>query len=882
MWQAYPFAQDEVCCQKTSISFGDSIQELLGPLLHGIRTVLIPDAVLQDLSRFVQTLAAHRVTRIILVPSLLRALLDTGSDLQDRLPHLTLWFAGGEALSSDLMQRFRVCLPRSRLINLYGASEASDDTTWYDTSLAPSTRVGVPIGRPIANTQVYVLDQYLQPVPLGVSGELYVGGASLTRGYLNRPDLMAERFIPHPLSDVPGACLYKTGDLGRYRVDGNLEYVGRLDHQVKLRGIRIELEEIEAALAQHPAVLETAVILREDIPGEPRLIAYVVPAQQPGPPDRDLRRFLEQKLLAAMVPATFVMLDALPLTPSGKVDRRALPVPAPIRAALDDFYVAPRTSTEQQVAAIWCSLLGLERVGVHDNFFALGGHSLRAMQLLFRARDTTHVEVSLLRFFETPTVAGMAAIIEAADPTRQEPQTPAIVPVSRKGRLPAAIAQEHFWFFEQVLPDLPLFNISYVIRLLGTLNVAVLEQSFNEILRRHEVLRTTFALVDGQLVQIIAPAMQMPLTMRDLRIQPEAEREGEAQHVLRKESRRPFDLTQGPLLRGCVLQLGEQEHLLLVTLHHIICDGWSLSVLGHELVVLYDAFAAGKLSPLPALPIQYADLATWQRQWTHHMALQAQFAYWMEQLRDPLPVLQLPTGRPRGEGLSVRTARQPVVIPRSLCEALTGLCQQEGCTLFMVCLTAFKILLYGYTGQEDLCVATLVANRTRQELEGLIGLVVNTVILRTSLGGNPTCREVLQRVRATTLAAYAHQELPFEEIVRALENERGLQRTALCQVMVIWQNFMQRPLSDSAHTLHFEAVEQSAVTPDIELTTFDMILILRERPQGLTVTCVYKTDLFDAATISHMLDDFQYVFASVGAQLEQGLTTFRALQSACG
>jgi amino acid adenylation domain-containing protein len=396
MWQIYPFAMHEVCCQKTSISFGDSIQELLGPLLRGIRTILIPDAVLKDLSRFVQMLAVHRVTRLILVPSLFQALLDTYGDLQDRLPSLNL--------SSELGQRFRECLLHNRLINLYGASEASDDTTWYDTSLASNALSCVPIGRPIANTQVYVLDQYLQPVPIGVYGELYVAGAGLTRGYLNLPELTAERFIPHPFSHEPGARLYKTGDVVRYRPDGNIEYIGRSDHQVKLRGIRIELGEIEAALAQHPAVRETVVIVHEDVHGELRLIAYVVPAQEVEPSRRELRRFLEKQLPAAMVPATFIMLETLPLTPSGKVNRRALPDPSPLRSAIEDLYVAPRTPMEQQVAAVWCNLLGLERVGIHDNFFELGGHSLLAMRLLSRVRDVTQVEVSLLHFFEAPTV----------------------------------------------------------------------------------------------------------------------------------------------------------------------------------------------------------------------------------------------------------------------------------------------------------------------------------------------------------------------------------------------------------------------------------------------------------------------------------------------
>lgn len=878
LWHTYPFAHHEVCCQKTHISFVDALQELFAPLLQGIQTVLIPDDTLQEPTRFVQTLAMHRVTRVILVPSLLRVLLETSRNLQKQLPHLQLWFAGGEALASDLVRRFQECLPHSRLVNLYGASETSANTTWYDTSLAPCDGVYVPIGRPIANTQVYVLDTYRQPVPIGVSGELYVGGAGLTFGYLNRPALTAERFISHPFHDAPGARLYKTGDLVRYRPDGNLEYLGRFDYQVKLRGIRIEPGEIEAVLIQHPAVREAVVIACADDLPETRLVAYVVPAHAAEPSTRELRSFLALQLPASMVPTVFVMLWSLPLTPSGKVDRQALPVPGPGIPTLTEGYVAPRTLIEHQVAVIWCRVLGLEQLGMDDNFFELGGHSLLAMQLLSRVRDTFQVEVPLRRFFERPTVAGMAAMLANTAETEQDMHALPLVPVPRDGPLLASIAQEPFWHVAQIFPSLPLFNIPYVVRLVGTLDVTLLEQSFQEIIHRHEVLRTTFVSVEGQLRQIIAPTMLMPLTMHDLRVLPQAHREGEAQRLLQDDSQRPFDLIQGPLLRGCLLRLDEQEHHLLVTLHHIICDGWSLGVLRRELATVYEAFAVGKPSPLPALPIQYADFTAWQRQWRQDGVLTGQLAYWTEQFRRPVPALGLPTDAPRGTGFHVHTTRQPFVLPKALCALLTPLGQEEHSTLFMTCLTALHILLYGYTGQEDLCVATLMANRTRQETEGLIGLLVNTVLLRTHLGGNPTGREILRRVRTTTLAAYTHQDVPFEELLRVLEGEHRMERTALCQVLVIWQNAMLWPLQHSAHTLSFQTLEQSVVPPAVSLTTFDVILILRERPQGLSGTCIYKTDLFEAATISRMLDDFHYVLTCLGTEPEQRLETYGSLQ----
>jgi hypothetical protein len=453
--------------------------------------------------------------------------------------------------------------------------------------------------------------------------------------------------------------------------------------------------------------------------------------------------------------------------------------------------------------------------------------------------------------------------------------------MSREHPLPASIAQEHLWAIDQALPGMPFFNIPYAMRLIGVCNVAVLRQSFDEIIRRHEALRTTLALVDGQLVQVIAPLLRVPLIVVDLRILPMHEREGEAQRLAAEESRQPFNLAQRPLLRLCLLHMDEQDHILLVVMHHIISDGWSMGVLAYELTILYHAFSAGDPSPLPELPVQYSDFAHWQRQWRRSEAMAVQLTYWKQQLRDPLPVLKLPIDHPQGATLSFRTARQTLVLPVELSEALKNLSHREGCTLFMTLVAACKILLYGYTGQEDLRVATLIANRQRRDMEELIGLFVNTVILRTHLGRNPTCREVLQRVRTTTLAAYTHQDLPFEDLVQTLERERDLKRTSLCQVMVILQNVMQRSLQGSARTLSFQEADQ-ILMPTTMVTTFDIVLLLRERPQGLSVSCIYKIDLFEAATIDWMLRGFQRVLERIIAQPEQQLSMFRSLEGERG
>jgi amino acid adenylation domain-containing protein len=876
MWKAYPFEAGEVGCQKTALNFVDSIWEWLGPLLQGVPTVIISDQGPPDPDAYVCTLAEHQITRLWVVPSLLRVMLDRFPDLQQRLPKLMFWVTSGEAISWDLYQQFQRRLPHAVLYNLYGISEVWD-VSWYGPDPQHNALPRVPIGHPIANMQTYILDAHLQPVPIGVPSELYVGGVGLARGYVNRPELTAEYFIPHPFSDKPGARLYKTGDLGRYLPDGHLEYLGRSDHQVKIRGFRIELGEIEAVLAQHPAVREAAVIACADVPGEIRLVAYMVPAQAQAPTVRELRSFLKTTLPDSMLPSTFVWLEVLPLTPSGKIDRRGLPSPNQARPVLEEPFVAPRTPVEQQVAASWSDLLGLERVGIYDNFFELGGHSLLATQLVSRLGEAMHVEVSLLSFFETPTVAGLANSIETALRGEQGQQAATIMPAPREQALPASITQEQIWVVDQVLRGLPLFNILYAMRLQGKCHVAILQQSCDEIIRRHEALRTTFAAVEGRLVQVIAPTLSVPVTVVDLRALATPERESEAQRLTDAEARQPFDLEQGPLLRFRLLHTDEQEHLLLVTLHHSIGDGWSLGVLAHELAVLYDAFCAREPSPLPELRIQYADFAHWQRQWRDNVVMAAQLAYWQEQLRDPLPALELPTDHPRGAALSFRTARQTLVLPGNLSEALTDLSHRYGSTLFITLVAAFKMLLYGYTGQEDLRAATLIANRNRRETEEMIGLFVNTVILRTDLRGDPTCREVLQRVRATTLAAYAHQDLPFEDLVQTLERERGLKRSSLCQVMFILQNAMHRPLQRSARTLSFLETDLSILMPPLVGTTFDVVLILRERPQGLTVSAIYKRDLFDVTTIGRMLKDFQHVLECLIGQLEQPLSTFRSL-----
>ncbi len=874
MWRVYPFAAGEVACQKTALNFVDSLWECLGALLQGVPTAIIPDEVVRDPVAFVRTLAEAQVTRLWLVPSLLRVLLEGFPDLEQRLPALKFWVTSGEVIPLELYRRFEACLASSALYNLYGISEVWD-VTWYGPPLPPGLVPRVPIGRPIDNVRVYLLDQHLQPVPIGLPGEIYVAGAGLSRGYLNRPALTAQRFVPDPFSEEPGSRLYRTGDLARYLADGTIDFLGRVDDQVKLRGYRIEPREIELALEQHPGIDQAIVSAREDAPGEPRLVAYVVGGQEPMPTLTSVRRFLQARVPGYMLPSALVPLDRLPLTPSGKVDRRALPHPERDRPDLDTDFVAPRNATEARVADMWAQVLGVEGVGVHDNFFELGGHSLLALQLLSRMQAATHVEVSLLTFFETPTVADIAGLLETAHSTGAV--SSAIPAVSRRRALPASPAQEQLWHLARRMPGALSSNIAYAVRLRGPLDCGILERSLDALLTRHEALRTTFKLVDGHLVQIIAPTLPVPIPFVDLRPLPNSEREMENRRLARAETQRPFDLAHGPLLRVHLWRRDENEHVLLVTMHHIISDGWSMGIFVRELAALYHAGAEARPAALPPLPVQYADFASWQRRGPSPAARRVQLAYWKRQLRGPLRPLAFPTDRPRRPQLLARTAREPFVVPGPLADALTALSRRQRSTLFMTVVAALKILMYGYTGEEDLRVATLLARRQRREVQGVIGLFADMVILRTNLGGDPLWPEILRRVRTTTLEAHAHSEIPFEELVRTLERERGLMRASLSQVMLIWQNAFRLSPELAAPPLGFVEMDQAWLAPDTAVTTFDLIFELRERRPGLVGSCLYNTLLFDAPTVRRLLRDLHGVLESIAARPDQPLAVFRRL-----
>ena len=846
------------CLLKTPITFDAAGRELFPTLLTGGRLVIAEAHGHRDCRYLAQMICETQISIFHCVPSLLRLLIEEPV-FGDALA-LRAVMCGGEALAPQVVMGFQH-RSKAKLFNVYGPTETTIDSTYWLCE-GDIDRAAIPIGRPIPNARTYIVDNSLRLLPIGVAGELHIGGAGVARGYLNRPDLTAEKFIPDPFSAEPGARLYKTGDLARYLPDGKIEFLGRADHQVKMRGFRIELGEVEAVLGQHPAVRAAVVVAREDVPGEKRLVAYVVARPQSPPSSHDLRGFLKERLPEHMVPAVFVRLDTLPLMSSGKVDRRALPPPDRTRPELERTFVAPRTPTEGLIAAIWIQILGVERVGIHDNFFDLGGHSLLATQVVSRVRDTFQVEIPLRLMFEAPTVAGLAESIEVALQTGQSPQAPPMQPVPRDGDLPLSFGQQRLWFIDQLAPGNPAYNFPAAVHLRGPLNLAALHQSLNEIVKRHEVLRTTFAIVDGRPVQVIAPTLTITLPVVDLRelacALPETERETEVQRLVSEEANLPFDLAKGPLLRATVLQLGEKEYVGLLTMHHIASDGWSIGILIRELAALYQAFSFGRSSPLPELPIQYADFACWQRQWLHSEVLETQLSYWKQQLRGAPPLLELLPDHPRPVVQTFRGAHESLLLPDAVGAGLKALSREAGATLFMTLLAAFKILLQRYTRQDAIVVGTPIANRNRREIEDLIGFFVNTMVLRTDLSGDPSFRELLQRVREVCLGAYAHQDLPFEKLVEELHVERDLSRSPLFQVMFVLQNGLPRPVELPGLTL-------SPVEGNSETAHFDLTLQIVDAEPGLTATLVYNTDLFEAATIARMLHTFQTVLGAVVA-----------------
>ncbi|MCC5667073.1 amino acid adenylation domain-containing protein [Nostoc sp. CHAB 5784] len=889
------FPSDRIL-QFASISFDAAAEEIFPCLVQGATLVLRTDEMLSSIPEFLKICGDWQLTVLDLPTAFWHQLVAELLAMNLTVPDsVRLVIIGGEKALPERLTTWQQLVPKVRLVNGYGPTEATIVTTTCDLSGLTVQTIGreLAIGKAVKNAKTYILDSHLNLTPVGVPGELYIGGIGVTRGYLNRPDLTAVAFIPDLFSEITGARLYKTGDRVRYLPDGNIEYLGRFDNQVKVRGFRIELGEIEALLSQYPDVQECAVVACEDMTGDKRLIAYIAPL--PNPPnalgresdsedgvfysqqktDRtakssNLRQFMANCLPGYMIPAHFVFLSALPRTPNGKIDRKALPqgeeLPRP--------NVTASTPSEELLVGIWQTVLNLKSVGIEDNFFALGGDSLLVIRMIAQIQQVFGVNIPLRQVFETPTIAELARVIASSTLN-----TPLPSPPLAKGReydrenLPLSFAQQRLWLLAQLEPDNPSYNVAAALRLSGNLDVAILRQSFTEIVRRHQVLRTSFPPVDGRGIAVVSFDVNIFIPVIDLSSLSASQQHQTVEQLARCESQQPFNLEQSPLLRVNLLYLHPDEHVLLLTIHHIITDGWSVDVLAQEIATFYQAFSQGQPSPLPELAIQYADFAAWQRQWLQDNKFDYQLEYWRQQLQEVPKLLELPIDYPRPAVQTFLGRRQSFELSLELTQAIKQLRQETNTTLFMVIFLALSVLLHRYSNQDEIVIGSPIANRHYPGTEGLIGFFANTLALRISLADNPSVAELLPQVREIVLAAYAHQDVPFEQVVEILQPLRSLSHSPLFQVMLVVENAPAQPIE-------LTGLRWSPLEIDGGTAKFDLTLMITQTNTGLQGKWEYNCDLFAETTITRFTEHLQTLLTSITSEPTQRISDLSLMKQA--
>ncbi len=843
--------------QAANCSFDAATFEIWGALLNGAKLVGITKDVALSPEEFARHIQQEDISVLFLTTALFNQIARTAPE---GFSNLRCLLFGGEAVDPECVREVVLKGKPERLLHVYGPTENTTFSSWEEVEEVDIDARTIPIGKPISNTKIYVLDREMRPVPKGVAGELCITGDGLARGYWGSSKITAERFVPDPHSDERGGRLYRTGDEVRYWEDGRIEFIGRKDNQVKMRGYRIELGEIETALASHAGVREAVVVARTEEAGDKRLVGYVVAEEDQAPTANELKQHLKESLPEYMIPSVIIMLDEMPLTANGKVDRQALP--EPMREDFGQEYVAPATATEEILANLWAEVLRVEKVGREDNFFELGGHSLLATQLISRVRETFEVEIGLRELFERPTVADLAKSIEIARGTGKEKAAPAIERATRDQEIPLSFAQQRLWFLDQLEPNSAFYNIPAAVRLRGELDEEALERTFGEIVRRHEVLRTRIGTIEGRPVQVISEPEPFKIEVEDISQKDEEEREREAERIAVEESQKPFDLAAGPMIRVRLIRTGQQEHALVVVMHHIISDGWSMGVMIREMAVLYEAYREGRESPLEELEIQYADYAVWQREYLQGEVLQRQVEYWKQQLEGAPPLLELPTDRPRPAVQTYRGSRLALSLPQELSDGLRAVSRAEGVTMFMTMLAAFQVLLSRYSRQQDILIGSPIANRTRAETEPLIGCFVNTLVHRSLVRADQPFNHLLRQVREATLLAYAHQELPFEMLVEQMEPERSLSHTPLFQVAFTMQNAPQEHREVRGLTISTMGAENPT-------TKFDLTLYVMEVRGRVVGEVEYNTDLFDQSSIERMIESIEVMIEGVVADSRQ-------------
>ncbi|MFL6261094.1 MAG: amino acid adenylation domain-containing protein [Thermoanaerobaculia bacterium] len=859
MHEVMTLQADDVIVQKTPFSFDASIWELFLPWTTGLRLVVAAPDGHRDTAYLADLIAREQVTILQLVPSMLQVFLEEPRLREVR--SLRRVFCGGEALTPHLQERFFARVAGSDLHNLYGPTEAAIDATHWPCR-RDAVRPVVVIGRPIANDRVHLADSGFQLTPVGVPGELLIGGVGLARGYTGRPDLTADKFVPDPFGEQPGQRLYRTGDLARRLPDGAIEFLGRTDHQVKIRGVRIELSEVESALLRHPSVREAMAVVLADDGGDKRLVAYAVPAGSADLDEAEVRSDLGRRLPEAMVPSRVVQLSRMPLLPNGKIDRKALPTPES-PAASEREGAALRSPVQEIVAMVWSEVLGRPVTAARDDFFELGGHSLLAIRVVSRLRQAFQIDFPVRALFEHPTVAELADEIEGL--LRSATQAPPpLRPAGRGDDPPLSYAQQRLWLLEQMQPGAGAYHLPLAVRFSGPLDHRVLERSLAEVARRHEVLRTCFPSEGGTPRQVVQPLAPPALFRIDLLAVLAGRREALLPALLQDLGRRPFDLARGPLLRVALIAMGPEDHVLSVTLHHIVSDGWSMSLLLDELAILYRAFSLGERSPLPELAVQYSDFARWERSWLQGAALDTRIGYWTEALAGAPARVELPTDFPRPERAALRGAARSRRIGEDLSARLRKLGRRAGATLFMVLLEAFEAVLSRWTGQDDLVLGTVIANRMRAEIEPLIGCFMNFLPLRLRSRADESGLELLARVRSAVLDAYSHQDCPFEKLVQAVNPDRRSGSNPLFNVGFLLQT-QPRPAAGEGLTAAFVPV-------DLRSSLLDLRLVAWESAGGLQISLEYRTDLFAGETAELLLDAYEQALAWLAEGPERALS----------
>src|SRR5579864_6077113 len=854
MQKSYGLGARDVVLQKTPYSFDVSVWEFFWPVMAGARVVFAAPGGHKDVDYLEGLINRAGVTTLHYVPSMLHMFLENA---QGRCSSVRQIFCSGEALDRRSVDSYRGKFPHAVLHNLYGPTEAAIDVTAYDCSQL--NHAFVPIGAPIDNTQIYILDRQQRLQPVGVAGELHIAGDGLARGYLNRAELTEEKFVANPFRE--GSRMYKTGDLARWLEDGTIQYLGRIDTQVKVRGFRIELGEIEVRLNEYPGI-EASAVIAQGQDANRQLIAFYRAKGSTAErlvqvSSEELRAHLLRSLPEYMVPAGFTSVAVIPLNASGKVDRRAL-ARVGVKIGSGREYAKPRNSTERQLAEIWAKVLKqeAERIGIHDSFFEVGGHSLLATQLIAKIRSLMNVELPLKAVFEHTSIAQMAELIAGA--RKREIPPIRVVDRTQLKQLPLSFAQERLWFIHQLEPNSPGYNAAGALIFYGELNIDQLDQAFNMIIARHETLRTLFPSEEGQARQLILEQVDFRLERIDLSHEESGEvRDRKARVICQKEAQRPFDLACGPLLRGEVIKLAEQEHILMLNMHHIISDGWSTGILIKELGQILEAFRQGRAPELPPLPIQYIDYSVWQRAWLEESGtLKQQLSYWQKKLAGVPKSLDLTTDYPRPSMQSLAGAAHTFAVDRKLTDKLKELAENQGSTLYIVLLAAFKTLLYRYTGQDDICVGSPIANRQYEETEGLIGMFVNALALRSQIRGEETFAALLSQVKATCLEAYQHQDAPFEKVVEVARPQRNVAITPIFQTMVIMQNADMGTLGTLAEHIQSYPLESG-------VSKFDLTIAFVETAEGLAGSVEYSTALYKQQTIARMAAHFTHLCQAI-------------------